>query len=249
MTENQRQVRCGLRTASALRWLLTLSIRGTASAAHAQRAPVRDDKHITRQYVWSWKELKTRNIVMQKRDFSCGAAALATVMRYYWNDTSENATEDKLIEYLGQVLTAADIRDRIENGLTMTDLEKIANKAGYDAAMVKGTFSDLAGAESPVIVGLTIGEYKHFVVVRGVYGPWVYLADPIRGNLRVRASTFVQQWQEGAMLAIAPEGATDLPETSRLAVRPAELTPAYLNYQAIQKSHLHPKPVTWPFGP
>lgn len=229
-------------TRKAVRWLAVLAVLGAANVSYAQRAPVRDDKFITSRHIQNWKELKNRNIVMQQRDYSCGAAALATVMRYYWNDTSENATEDKLIQYLGEVLTAEDLRDRIQNGLTMTDLEKVANKAGYDAAMVKGELSDLAKAETPVIVGLTIGEFDHFVVVRGVHGPWVYIADSIRGNLRERVPTFVQQWQEGAMLVIAPEGATDLPQTSRLAVRSMEMTPAYLNYQAVQKTYLPPRP-------
>ena len=54
--------------------------------ADQPRAPLRDQRHEVEVYVPSWKELQRRNIVMQTRDYSCGAAALATVLRYYWGD-------------------------------------------------------------------------------------------------------------------------------------------------------------------
>ena len=37
--------------------------------------PVRDPEHIFSKRVKNYKELKRQNIVMQKRDYSCGAAA------------------------------------------------------------------------------------------------------------------------------------------------------------------------------
>ena len=70
--------------------LLGSSLAALASPAWAvenMRAPLRDPDHIFSERVWSWQELKRRNVVMQKYDYSCGAAALATVLQYYWNDS------------------------------------------------------------------------------------------------------------------------------------------------------------------
>jgi uncharacterized protein len=103
----------------------------SASAQFNQytRAPIRDPQLLTRKYVWSYKELRERQVVMQKLDYSCGAATLATVARYYWGDNVGEETFLALIPKLK--LSEADIKDRIENGLTLTDLRDLANLAGY----------------------------------------------------------------------------------------------------------------------
>jgi predicted double-glycine peptidase len=213
---------------------------GSPRLANGQftRAPTRDDRHIVSRHVWTWEELKKRNVVMQEREYSCGAAALATVMRYLWDD--RQVTEDSLLAKVDKILTQEEIKDRIENGLSLTDLEKVALDSGYDAAKLKGTISDLAQSKVPVIVGITVRDYDHFVVVRGIVGPWVYLADPMRGNLRVGIGTFQQQWQQNAMLVVVKSGVTDLPTSSPLSVRYGEASLGRLNDQALQHAGLRP---------
>ncbi len=226
--------------------LFSLALAPTPCSAQFWRAPVRDSNHVTSYDVCSWMALKRQNVIMQKRDYSCGAAALATLMRYYWLD--QTATEEKILNKLPKALTAKELQERIRNGLTMTDLEKLANEVGYDAVKLKGTFSELAESKSPVIVGIVVRGFDHFVVVRGVGGPWVYLADSSRGNIRVPIDTFVSQWQENAMLVIAPKGAEDLPPSSPLALRRGELMLGVLNDQAVRTSVM-PPPVPFPLSP
>ena len=72
--------------------------------------------------------------------------------------------------------------------------------------MGKLQFAKLAEAKVPLIVGLTIEEYDHFVVYRGTDNRWVYLADPIRGNIRVSIPVFLDQWQQNAVLAVHKPG-------------------------------------------
>src|ERR1700722_6356319 len=57
------------------------------------RCPIRDPQHEFQGHVWSWTELKDKNVVKQVRDYSCGAASLCTLLRYYWGD---NITEQKI---------------------------------------------------------------------------------------------------------------------------------------------------------
>ena len=91
----------------------------------------------------------------------------------------------------------------MENGLTLTDLRDLANLAGYQSSMGKVKFQDLAESKVPVIVGITIRKHDHFAVFRGTDGYYVYLADPIRGNIRVPIPEFLEQWQKNAILVVA----------------------------------------------
>jgi predicted double-glycine peptidase len=209
-----------------------------APAAHAQfneytRAPIRDpDRHI-REYVWSYKELKERQIVMQKLDYSCGAAALATVFRYYWGADVGEETFLRLIPKLN--LTVEQIKDRIENGLTLTDLRDMANLAGYQSSMGKVKFEELAEAKVPVIVGITIRKHDHFAVYRGTDGYYVYLADPIRGNIRIEICDFEEQWQKNAILVVAKPGA-QVKDPNPLGLRFAEIFRGVLNDQTVHRN-------------
>jgi predicted double-glycine peptidase len=166
--------------------------------------PIRDSTNQTEIVVHNYEWLKRQHIVMQKRDFSCGAAAVATIARYYWGD---NVDEDIFLRALDTVLTDEEVVDRIKNGLAMSDLRRAAVIAGYEAVVGKLTFAKLAESKVPLVVGIKPGGHKHFVVYRGTDWEWVYVADPIRGNLRLPVKEFVDQWQEKAVLVIGKPGA------------------------------------------
>lgn len=183
------------------------------------RAPVRDPAHTFAKRAWSWKELQTRNIVMQKRDYSCGAAALATMARYYLGDPVD---EDFFLKKLDRLLTPEEVVDRIRNGLALSDLRRVADAAGYEAVVTKLTFEKLSEAKVPLLVGITEGEFKHFVVYRGTNFRWVYLADPIRGNIRLTPNQFNRQWQKNLALAISKPN-QDVPKVHGLSLTEGDL--------------------------
>jgi uncharacterized protein len=79
----------------------------------------------------------------------------------------------------------------------------------------------LKDLQAPVIVRLIKDDFKHFVVYRGVIEDRIYLADPIRGNERVRAEDFAKQWN-GVALILGKSG-FGLPTDHKLAVRRPEL--------------------------
>ena len=165
--------------------------------------PVRNPEHQFQVVPRDWRELKRRNIVMQKTDYSCGAAALATVCKYYWGD---NVGEDEFLRALDSILTDQEIIDRIKNGLAMSDLRRAAVDVGYQSVVGKTTFEKLKEVKVPVIVGISPEGHDHFVVFRGTYDGWVYVADPIRGNLRMPIPEFTKQWQENAILVVHKPG-------------------------------------------
>ena len=203
-------------------------------------APVRDPDRKFARRVRSYTSFKTQNIVMQRRDYSCGAAALATVARYYWGD---NVDEEFFLTILDHLLTIEEAKERVENGLAMSDLRRAAVKAGYKAIVGKVSFAKLSESKVPLIIGITVDGYDHFVVYRGTDGLYVYLADPIRGNLRVRSQEFVKQWQKNAILAIAKPGAK-VKQYSHLSITADELFVGKLNDQVIRTAT--PKQLTRP---
>ncbi len=192
--------------------------------------PVRDSEHQFQLQPRDYVELKRRNVVMQKRDFSCGAAAVATICKYYWGD---NVDEDLFLRALDDILTDEEIKERIENGLAISDLRRAAVRVGYQAVIGKTTFAKLRDVKVPVVVGIEPGGHKHFVVYRGQDGKFVYVADSIRGNVRMLICDFTKQWQENAVLVIHKPG-HKVRETSPLTVTCEEKSLGELNDQLIR---------------
>lgn len=203
-------------------------------------APIRDEGRKFAKRVTSWKALKQRNIVMQNRDYSCGAAALATITNYYWGD---DHSEEFFLVAIASILTDEEMKDRVENGLAMSDLRRVAVKTGYQAVVGRLTFEKLMEAKVPLIVGISVEDYDHFVVYRGFDGYYVYMADPIRGNIRIPACTFIEQWQENAVLAVHKPG-EKVKKVSPLSVREDEIRLGELNWQLIrtQATRIPPTP-------
>ena len=141
-------------------------------------------------------------------------------------------------------LTEAQLKDRIENGLTLTDLRDLANMAGYQASMGKVKFHELRESRVPVIVGITVNEHDHFVVFRGTDGTYAYLADPIRGNIRVPVVKFLTQWQKNAILVIAKPN-TKVKDVNPMGVRSSENVRGALNDQTVRRNYL-PTPIPYP---
>jgi predicted double-glycine peptidase len=192
--------------------------------------PIRDPEHTFQIRVANYVDIQQMNIVMQRRDFSCGAACVATLAKYYLGD---DVTEDQVLRALDQILTDKEIADRIKNGLAMSDLRQAAVKLGYQATAGTLTFDKLTEAKAPVIVGITPEGHKHFVVYRGCFDDWVYVADPIRGNIRMTTRAFSKQWQKNALLAIAKPG-VKAKEVSPLSVRWDEIHRGWLNDHLIR---------------
>jgi uncharacterized protein len=195
------------------------------------RCPIRDPQHEFQGRVWSWKELKNKNVVMQVRDYSCGAASLCTLLKYYWGD---NVTEQKILNELDKMLTPAERKDRIKEGLSLTDLRKVCVKMGYVASIGTLSFEQLSQSKIPVLVGMKIGKFYHFAVFRGTDGFYVYLADPARGNIRGTVKEFVEIWQKGAILVVAKKD-QDLKENTPLSLKPEDTYLGTLNRVAFQK--------------
>ncbi len=158
---------------------------------------------------------------------------MATLLRFYWG---HRVNEAMVLATVEQMLDSAELRDREREGLSMTDVKDAAVKLGYLATVGEVSYSELTGSKVPVIVVVNLGGTNHFVVFRGVVGDAVFLADPLRGNMRIAARAFQRSWQQNAVLVVAPPGETQSTR-SQLAIRPDEVCRGYLNYQPIRRAN------------
>ena len=172
----------------------------------------------TEQPVTSWVDFRDRNVVIQRFDYSCGAAALATLMRYYFED--DVSEEEILINILNHMTNEAFI-DREKHGLSLLDLETCAEERGYQAAAVRLNYRNLTLLKGPVLIHMEIEGYKHFAVLKDVRGDRIYLADPSRGNVRMPVDRFAKDWT-GVALILGREG-FGVPQSYPMALKDGEL--------------------------
>jgi uncharacterized protein len=152
----------------------------------------------------SLKDLRDEHVVKQRFDYSCGAAALATLLRYGLDRTvDERAIVDDLFRGLSDEQAA--VRER--EGFSLLDLQQVAERRGLRAQGFRLEAEHLAQLQGPVIVFLETRGYRHYAVLKGVRGDRVYLADPSRGNIRMPAYRFLQAWMRdggGVIFVVEP---------------------------------------------
>ena len=152
-------------------------------------------------------DFRDENLIRQQYDYSCGAAALATLLRFGLGDP---VTEQQIVADLFAGLARGDAEVREKDGFSLFDLQQVARKRGYKAEGFRLEPQYIAQLNGPVIVFLETLGYKHFAVLKGVRGDRVYLADPSRGNIRMPAYRFLQAWMRegtGIVFVVEPKGA------------------------------------------
>jgi predicted double-glycine peptidase len=143
----------------------------------------------------SLKELRFRGVVKQRYDFSCGSAALATLLTYhYGRPTSEAAAFQRMWEKGDR----ARIR---EAGFSLLDMKLYLDSIGLAADGFKVGLSEIARVGLPVIALIETRGYKHFVVVKGLHDDRVLVGDPALGLTAPPRESFERSWN-GVALAI-----------------------------------------------
>ncbi len=164
------------------------------------------------------KELRDMHVVKQRTDYSCGAAALATLMTYYFRDP---ISEQRVRELAMTGLSRKQKAIKKMTGFSLLDLKRVAIERGYQAAGFELSFAQLVQLRAPVIVFLSALGYPHFAVLRGTRDGRIYLADPARGNLRLSPARFLSEWKH-IVFVLGRPGEEDM-TTYPLAVVSSEL--------------------------
>jgi len=140
--------------------------------------------------VRSIREFRHQNVVVQQWDTSCGAAALATLLRFQHG----LAVSEK--EIAEAMLRRTDpLKVKIRGGFSLLDLKRYADASGLEGAgYMEVRFEQLIDM-APAIVPVVTRGYPHFVVVLGQADGKVLIADPAFGNRTIDLPAFQQAWQ------------------------------------------------------
>jgi len=139
----------------------------------------------------SMKDLRDTNVIKQQFDYSCGAAALATILRYGLGDS---VTERDVLQQLFRLLPPDELQTTLMQGFSLLHLQRVAQARGYRAEGFRLEPRFLAQLDGPVIVFIQPRGYKHFAVLRGINDDRVFLADPSLGNVRMPIYRFLDDW-------------------------------------------------------
>ena len=144
-------------------------------------------------------EFKNANIVKQMYDYSCGSAALVTLLNYY---LGENFDEMQVITGMVRYGDAAKIIRR--RAFSLFDMKMFVNVLGYKGEGYKAEIEDLVELDRPCIVPLQLHGYRHFVVFKYAYKDHVFLADPSKGNISFTFSAFKKIWFQNIAFVVYP---------------------------------------------
>ncbi len=187
------------------RWVIIMLLWAGAGSVTASDAPPMQTDTAglrLRKRVTTFKEFKERRVVKQRYDFSCGAAALATILQgYYGLPVAEEGIVAYIIHKRGE--EEAIRRYKEKKGFSLLDLKLAATSIRFRcSAYSEMTLADLVAVNGPVIVPIRVRGYDHFVVFRGLAGDRVYYTDPVAGNLTMKAANFTSVWRDGVGMAL-----------------------------------------------
>jgi len=146
-------------------------------------------------------ELKFRNIVHQAYDYSCGSAALTTLLNgYLGRKFSEKQVMDGLLKF-GEY-------DKIvqRRGFSLLDMKRLVTALGHPSGGYKGTIDDLKKLDHPAIVPIHYMNFKHFVVIKKFKDGRFFVADPALGNISFPEHRFADIWENNVMFIVFPNG-------------------------------------------
>ena len=150
-------------------------------------------------------ENQFRGIVRQQYDYSCGSAALTTLLNgYLGTNLGERQIIDGMLRY-GEYDRIVDRRS-----FSLLDMKRYVTALGHNSGGFRGKFSDLTSLDKPAIVPIAYAGFKHFVVYKGYRDGRVFVADPALGHLSFSAQQFQEIWDNNTLFIIMPAATTPL---------------------------------------
>ena len=137
-----------------------------------------------------------RGIVRQAYDYSCGSAALTTLLNGYV-DVGVTMTEQQVMNGLLKFGETEKIVER--RSFSLLDMKRFVGAIGFESGGYKGEFSDLVKQGQPAIVPISYAGFKHFVVFKAYKNGRVYVADPAVGNISFDETRFKDIWENNTL--------------------------------------------------
>ncbi|EPC00715.1 hypothetical protein L861_13055 [Litchfieldella anticariensis FP35 = DSM 16096] len=137
----------------------------------------------------SLNEMRWDAVVRQQYDYSCGAAAVATLLTYHYG---RETTEAEVFE---SMIRSGNPEQIQAQGFSMLDMKLYLDSQGLNSDGFKLTLDDYLKIGVPAITLINTGGYKHFVVIKGIDDDRVLVGDPAVGTVVVPKEHFETLWQ------------------------------------------------------
>lgn len=156
--------------------------------SYAANMPLAGNGGYFRIDVESYKESRFREVIRQNYDFSCGSAALATLLKYHYKyDVTEQEVLNKMYENGDQ--------EKIKTkGFSLLDMKNYLSSIGINSDGYRASLDKLAMVGIPAIVLINSNGYMHFVVIKGVADDMVLVGDPAMGKRVLARKDFEKMW-------------------------------------------------------
>lgn len=172
-----------MRTIAYSLTLVLLLLAGTSAQAGEMSLPMETGGNFSIR-VASLQEKRFRGTVKQQFDFSCGSAAVATLLNYHF----EHPIGEQ--EVFQEMYESGD-QDKIRReGFSLLDMKRYLASKGYLADGYQMPLSQLGKLAMPAIALISEKGYRHFVVIKGMNADRVLLGDPATGIRSISHSEF-----------------------------------------------------------
>ena len=170
-------------------FIVGLFLAGSASAL--DYFPSRGSYNVE---VKSYQEQLFGDVYRQQYDFSCGSAAVASLLSFHYGiEASENA----IFEYM---FKNGDREKIEEQGFSMLDMKDYLRSIGLNAEGYNIPIEIFRKIQIPAITIVNFDGYMHFVVIKGINSKNIILGDPSRGTLVLPIEEFKPYYKNAVLL-------------------------------------------------
>ena len=146
--------------------------------------------------VTSLKEARFKATKRQEQDFSCGSAAVATLLTYHYNFP---VTEQSVFD---EMFARGDQEKIRREGFSMLDMKAYLAAHQFQADGFELPLDKLLESGLPAIVLIADKGYHHFVVIKGMRDGRVLIGDPSSGTRAVSRGNFDAIWANKLLFVI-----------------------------------------------
>ncbi|NMM19429.1 MAG: C39 family peptidase [Rhodoferax sp.] len=146
--------------------------------------------------VTSLKEARFKATTRQQYDFSCGSAALATLLTYHYGYP---VTEQSVFE---EMFVRGDQEKIRREGFSLLDIKTYLNAHQFQADGFAFPLTKLLESGLPAIVLIAENGYHHFVVIKGMIDGRILIGDPSNGTRAVSRESFESTWVNKLLFVI-----------------------------------------------
>jgi len=129
-----------------------------------------------------YRNIRYQGVVGQTSYYTCGPAAVATLLRYYYGI---NTSETEILDLSHQAIKESGKNPEAGKGINAFALQKALAKKGISSKGIKSVPAKLSDYFNrggvPLILHVTKPQL-HYVLAVGMIGDWVVIADPSWGR-------------------------------------------------------------------